>query len=166
MLLTSFDAVADHDAEILILGSMPGKASLLRHQYYAHQRNAFWPIMAKLYAIPLDLAYSERLVCLQQRKVALWDVMRNCERVSSLDADIVESTIVVNDFVRFLQHHSCIRLIVLNGQKAFQTFKRYALPLLSETGKGIECVVLPSTSPAHASLSFSQKYEQWQQALT
>lgn len=157
----SFKPVAQSDATILILGSMPGKVSLQQQQYYAHPQNLFWPMMGELFGASLDLSYEKRLGILQAHGVALWDVLKECYRASALDADIVEATILANDFAGFFSRHLDIQQIYFNGSKAEQTFRKYVLPGLAL--KNIKLQRLPSTSPANASIPLGKKLEDWRQ---
>ncbi|PHS01351.1 MAG: DNA-deoxyinosine glycosylase [Blastopirellula sp.] len=157
----SFPPIAAANAKILILGSIPGKASLLANQYYAYPRNAFWKIIEQLYDINADLSYDQRCTQLKQNQVAVWDVLKSCTRTSSLDSDIVESTIVPNDFTQFLTDHPQIEAIYFNGSKAKQSFNKHVLPNLSEAAANLAMVRLPSTSPAHAAVRFEGKLEAW-----
>jgi hypoxanthine-DNA glycosylase len=161
---TCFAPVATADARILILGSMPGVASLQAQRYYAHPRNAFWPIMARLLDFPDDTAYDERLRCLTRARIALWDVLASCHRPGSLDSDIDPASQVVNDFDSFLHAHPHIALICFNGSKAATTFRRQVAPTLRQ--HPLRCVQLPSTSPAHAALPFDTKLARWRDALS
>jgi len=102
-LLQSLAPVAHANAKVLILGSMPGAESLAQQQYYAHPRNAFWPIMASLYGFAADLPYALRLQQLTAHGVALWDVLAYCEREGSLDSAIRNEQ--PNDFHRFFAAH-------------------------------------------------------------
>jgi double-stranded uracil-DNA glycosylase len=162
----SFPPIADHRAKILILGSMPGVKSLEQQQYYAHPRNAFWPIMSALFAIDRTLDYDKRCQLLVDKQIAVWDVLQACQRQGSLDQAINSASMVTNDFNLFLQHHPDITKIVFNGAKAEHVFKRLVLPTLTEPQHTILRLLLPSTSPAHASLSFDDKLAIWRQALT
>ena len=164
MRVHSFPPIADATCRLLILGSMPGKASLRAKQYYAHPQNAFWRIMAELLALAPDATYAVRTDALRAHGIALWDVMKTCTRASSLDSDVVESSIVANDFRSFLRRHPRIGTICFNGAKAEQSFTRYALPALGDLGD-LAYYRLPSTSPAHASLSAASKLAAWRAVL-
>ncbi len=162
--IASFPHVARHDASILILGSMPGEASLRAGQYYAHPRNAFWPIMRELLGFPASASYRDRLDALQAGGIALWDVLASCERAGSLDSDIEPDTLVVNDFASFFAAHGRIALVCFNGATAERTYRRH-VDAASE-GRRIESVRLPSTSPAHAALTLADKVAAWRHAIT
>jgi TDG/mug DNA glycosylase family protein len=69
----SFRPIVSPQSRLLILGSMPGEASLKAGQYYAHPRNAFWHIMGELFGAGPSLPYQERVAILQSIGVALWD---------------------------------------------------------------------------------------------
>lgn len=157
----SFPPVARADATALILGSMPGKASLVANQYYAHPHNLFWPIVQKVFGVELVGSYEERLNLLQSNGIALWDVLKECYRSSSLDGDIIETSIVPNDFAAFFAEHRQIRHVFFNGAKAEQAFKRYVLPSLTSPAE-MQWIKLPSTSPANASIPLGKKLESWQ----
>lgn len=158
-LAESFHWLAAADARILIVGSMPGMASLKQQQYYAHPRNAFWPIMQQIFNWP-DLDYTARCQALVREKIALWDVLRSCRRPGSLDSNIDSSSLDINDFAAFFDRHRQIETVLLNGGKAAQLFQRH-VPL----NPVIKTLQLPSTSPAHAAMSFQIKLEKWRLAI-
>ena len=157
---TGFPPITKSNAKILILGSMPGVKSLQDNQYYAHPRNAFWPIMIKLLSNDEKLNYTNRKQLLINNKVALWDVLKSCYRKGSLDSNIDHATIEANDFNLFLSKHKKIKTIFFNGGEAEKLFKRYAIKNLSN--KEIQFFRLPSTSPAHAAMSFDEKQLRWE----
>jgi TDG/mug DNA glycosylase family protein len=163
LIVRSFPPVAAPDAEVLVLGSMPGKVSLARQQYYAHPQNLLWRFMGELFGAGPELEYEARLGKLREHKVSLWDVLKECYRESAMDADIVEESIVVNDFGGFFKNHPHIARVCFNGSKAEQAFRKYALPELNL--EGVELVRLPSTSPANASVPRAQKLAAWRAAL-
>jgi len=160
MIVRSFAPIAAPDAHTLILGSMPGVASLEAREYYAHPRNAFWPIMGALFSAGSDLPYAERVARLKASGVAVWDVLQACEREGSLDSNIRAE--LPNDFDSFFAAHPAIRCIGLNGGKAAASFRKHAALYLPS---GAEVHVLPSTSPAHAARSFEVKCDLWRSAL-
>ncbi len=159
--LQSFPPIAASDARVLLLGSMPGKRSLDMGQYYAHPQNTFWPIMGHLFTFDPCEPYPVRVAALTAAGIAVWDVMKYCSRKSSLDADIIDSSIVPNDFQLFLDHHVGIKRIFFNGLTAEKTFLMHVKPTMNQILQGIPCRRLPSTSPAHASLSFTDKMKAW-----
>ena len=153
-----FAPVARGDARLLILGSMPGVASLEARQYYAFTRNAFWRIMGELYAAGPELDYPLRLQQLMKNHIALWDVIAACKRPGSLDSAISNDSMRTNDFDGFFKSHPHITRIYFNGQKAAGLFKKKVAPGL--TGH-YEYLTLPSTSPAYAARSYAAKLEAW-----
>ena len=153
-----FAPVARPDARTLILGSMPGVASLQATEYYAFPRNAFWKIMGDLFEAGPELDYSSRLQKLGDNHIALWDVIEVCHRPGSLDSAISEDGMATNDFRNFFKQHPQITHVCFNGQKAANLYKKKVLPDL--TGH-FEYHVLPSTSPAHAAKSYAAKLEAW-----
>lgn len=161
MLETGFPYSADASARVLILGSMPGRRSLDVQQYYAHPRNTFWPIMASLFRFNPELPYPLQLAQLRHHHIALWDVARQCVRPGSLDAAIQAHTVTANDFNTFFQIHPNIQLIAFNGQKAAELYRRMVLPSLATIFAAIPSLLLPSTSPAHAAISFDAKLAKW-----
>ena len=157
--IEGFPPVADPDARVLILGSMPGVASLRVDEYYANERNAFWRIMGDLIGAGPALPYRRRLEKLKIHGMALWDVIATCERFGSLDSDIVNSSVKVNDFLTFFAVHRDIRRVFFNGGAAEASFRRHVLPQLSDMN--LSLVRLPSTSPAHAARGYAEKLAAW-----
>lgn len=160
----AFPPVVAGSPRILILGSMPGRRSLTEQQYYAHPRNAFWPIIRRFFGLPEHTSYEQCCRSLTVRKIALWDVLAECTRPGSLDQHIDPASIVVNDFEAFLRRCSSVEKILFNGGKAAELFQRHALPLISHPD-ALSLIRLPSTSPANAGMRFEEKYQHWAKAL-
>lgn len=76
-LARSFPPLAQPDARVLILGSMPGEESLRRRQYYAYAHNLFWPIMGALFGAGRNLDYDARVAALAA-KLRAWRRIRSC----------------------------------------------------------------------------------------
>ena len=158
----SFPPLEDRHARVLILGSMPGAASLAADQYYAHPRNHFWPIMGRLFAAGPELPYAKRVRRLKSCGIAVWDVLESCVRPGSLDADIEEGSIAVNDFAGFFDAHPGIGAVFFNGAKAESAYRRHVLKGLPAAAGALPALRLPSTSPAHAALSLDRKLALWE----
>lgn len=139
---------------------MPGIASLEAGEYYAHPRNAFWPIMGRLFGAGPELAYPERAATLKAKGVAVWDVLQFCVREGSLDANIRDE--VPNDFASFFASQPAIRRVLLNGGKAAAGFRKYGAGQMPAAAVAAS---VPSTSPAHASLRWEEKAQAWRAAL-
>jgi TDG/mug DNA glycosylase family protein len=159
----SFEPIEDRNAEILILGSMPGRASLIAGQYYAHAQNVFWRIMSELLHLDATAPYSVRVRALKSARIALWDVLQSCIREGSLDSKIERDTQTANDFRTFFRTHMKISHVFFNGAKAEACFKRHVLGDLE--GVSVSYARLPSTSPAYASMSFADKLRTWRVLL-
>jgi hypoxanthine-DNA glycosylase len=163
--VSGFPPIADNNATILILGSMPSIKSLQAHQYYAHPRNSFWFIISALFADNRVLDYEDKKALLLNNRIALWDVLKTCQRKGSLDSSIKNSTIEANNFNRFLAAHKSIKAVYFNGARAEQEYRKHVLPTLDKKFSTIRYTRLPSTSPAMASLSREQKLQQWRVIL-
>ncbi len=158
--LRSFESNFRADARVLILGSMPGAASLAAAEYYAHPRNAFWPIMGALFGAGPALPYADRLARLADAGIALWDVIASCTRAGSLDSAIVADSIEVNDFAALFLACPHLHHVFFNGRKAEAAFRRYVRPQVELPA--VRFVYLPSTSPAHAARDLAAKLDAWQ----
>lgn len=146
----------------MILGTMPSVKSLEQSFYYAHPRNAFWPIMHSLAGLPVN-SIQEKTYLVKQIGLVLWDVLQACERRGSLDSAIQEP--VANDFEGLFAKCPELEVIVFNGKKAQQLFEKHVVKsqVLPE---GLKYIVLPSTSPANAMMSFEDKRLFWQEKLS
>jgi hypoxanthine-DNA glycosylase len=159
----SFPPVAAGSARLLILGSMPGAESLRAGEYYAHPRNAFWPILTELIGVAQDAPYARRIHALSTRGIALWDVLAACRRPGSLDAAIDADSVVINDLQGFLLQYPRIRDVLFNGAAAERYFLRHVAPGLEPDA--LRLTRLPSTSPAHAACSLDAKRRIWHRAI-
>lgn len=163
--LTGFAPIIGDRPVCLILGSMPGRASLEQQRYYAHPRNAFWPIVCDYLDVPAGLGYEARCAALAGAPFALWDVLRHCRRAGSLDSRIRRDSEVANDFNAFLDAHQSIRHVLFNGATAAALFKRH-VPADAPQVARLQWHILPSTSPAYAAMPLSEKRDRWHAAFS
>lgn len=152
--ISSFPPIVNKNSKILILGSIPGIKSLEMQQYYAHPQNKFWKIIFEILNEEFTTNYRQRIEILEKHHIALWDVIDTCERKGSLDSEIRNEE--ANKIEELLQNFPNIKAIFCNGQKSHKNLlkilgKKFRLPI----------IVLPSTSPANAGLSYFDKLKLW-----
>lgn len=160
-LLQCLPAQVNDRCRVLVLGSMPGGASLHEQRYYAHPRNRFWPLMGRLCGFDPALDYPRRLLAVQSCGIGVWDVIGRCQRCGSLDASIVRGSEQPNDLPRLIAALPQLRVIACNGAAAAKAFERWIRPVLPQG----TCTVLalPSTSPANAAFDLERLWQSWQQ---
>lgn len=158
---SSFPPVYCSSCRVLALGSLPGEESLRQAQYYAHPRNAFWPIMAELCGFDAALPYEDRLACLLKSGIALWDIVASGVRSGSLDQHIRDES--PNDIQALLKQLPQLQLICCNGGASYRYLKRY-FPYLWNI-RELSVRQLPSTSPAAARYTYAQKLSAWREAF-
>lgn len=158
-MLRGFPPVTAAHTHTLILGSFPGEASLAATQYYAHPRNQFWKLLGTVLDEPQlhELAYELRLERVLKHGIGVWDVLAACHREGSLDSAIRNAT--PNDFASLREHAPMLKKVCFNGKAA----GRFAEVI---GAAGYATLVLPSSSPANAMLSFDQKLRLWRDILT
>ena len=156
MICRSFEPVYTPQARVLIVGSMPGGKSLEDSQYYAHPRNAFWPIMFEVFGQRLSDDYEVRKSLIRDHNLALWDAACTCEREGSLDSNMKD--VQYNDFASLYAACPGIHTVLCNGGTAHSLFMK------SSYAEGKTVIRLPSTSPAYT-MAYAKKLEIWKETL-
>lgn len=151
--------IIGHGARTLILGNMPSVMSLAAGQYYGNPRNAFWRIMGDIVGFAPDATYDKRTSALTAHGIAVWDVLRSCRRVGSLDSAVEPQSMVANDFEALFREHPGIARVLFNGAAAEKNFHR-----LVPTAGALRYLRLPSTSPAQT-MKYAGKAAAWAAAL-
>lgn len=154
MKIKSFAPVADQNARVLVLGSMPGPESLRQNQYYAYPANSFWRIVFSLWGQNAPADYVLRTEFLRQKRIALWDTLARCARKGAGDSQIKQADL--NDIAGFLALHPQVEAVFCNGRASYNYFMRGFGRTLN-----VKCHYLPSTSPAYAAMSYEKKFESW-----
>lgn len=154
----SYEPVADENCRLLILGTMPSVKSLEEGFYYAHPRNAFWPMMAEILEKPVPKTRDEKERLLLGNHIALWDVAQSCVREGSLDAAMRD--VELNDFEAFFKRYPLIERVILNGGTAWTLYHRLPKKIVAAR----PCVKMPSTSPAYT-MQYAKKLEIWRREI-
>ena len=155
---TAFEPIADAKSQILILGTMPGERSLQLQQYYGHAGNHFWKIMFSILERPFSTDYEERKKMLRDHKIALWDVLQNCEGKGSSDNAIKNE--IPNDFKTFYSQHKGIRAVFFASKKAEDFYNRYVIKSPDRS-----YYILPSPSRANTWKTYDEKAREWRIVL-
>ncbi len=149
----AFAPVVDAQTRLLILGSLPGDASLAAAQYYAHPRNDFWRLIGSVVGRDLaSLPYEARLATIQAAGIGLWDVIAGAERAGSLDAAIRNA--VAADLAGLIAALPRLKAVAFNGATSARLGRKAIGPC------ELTMISLPSSSPAHAR-PFAEKVEAW-----
>lgn len=149
-----FPPVISSEVRLLILGSLPGDASLAAGQYYAHPRNQFWRLLGEVLDEPLaEMPYAERLDCLLAHRVGLWDVVARAERHGSLDAAL--NDVEHNDLLALTRSLPRLEAVAFNGGTAFKAARSLVDSPLAQ-------LALPSSSPAYTR-DYQEKLAIWLQ---
>jgi TDG/mug DNA glycosylase family protein len=156
-MLTGLPPVLNQHTRVVILGSFPGAASLSANRYYANTRNHFWRLMSAVINEPLaDMDYDERLVRLLAHQIGLWDTIAACRREGSLDTAIRQAQ--ANEFGILLRSAPYIFRVCFNGKTSGKSEQSFS-------AAGLETLVLPSSSPAYANMSFDDKLGVWKKIV-
>jgi len=151
-----FPPVVDAGVRVLVLGSLPGDASLAAAQYYGHPRNGFWRLIGSVIDRELvPLPYEDRLAALLAAGVGLWDVHAEAVRPGSLDAAIKDAA--DNDLLGLVDGLPRLRAVAFNGGTAAKAGTR----LLASRADRLALAPLPSSSPAYAAMGFEAKRRAW-----
>ena len=151
-----FEPLVFKDSKTLILGSFPSIDSFDKAFYYAHPRNQFWRILSKVTAYPINNR-DQKIWLLKEAKIALWDMVAQCRRESSLDSSLED--IEINNISSFLEEHPSITKIAFTGRLAERLYK------MNFDYLEIETIYLPSPSSAYAKMGFEHKVAIYQELL-
>lgn len=153
--IESFAPIIDNNTKILILGSIPGKQSLEKQEYYANPRNTFWKILFSLHNENIEEEYNKKTEFLKEKRIGLWDVIKHCHREGSLDSNIKNEE--PNDFTTLFKEYPNIEYVLFNGAKAYDVFRKRVGFDISDK---ITFNKLTSTSPANT-ITFERKMNEW-----
>lgn len=159
--LHCMDAQLSATCRVLVLGSMPGAASLAAQRYYAHPRNRFWPVISGLCGFDPGLPYAQRLQAAQHAGLGLWDVLAQCRRQGSLDAAIERGSELVNPLASLLPQLPQLAVIACNGGTAARLYQRHLQAQIQLLRPQLQVLALPSTSPANAGCALEQLRQHW-----
>jgi double-stranded uracil-DNA glycosylase len=150
-----FSPIVFSNTKVLILGTFPSLKSFENNFYYAHPRNQFWKILEKIFDLPITTK-SEKIALCKIKKIGLWDVCQSVDRASSNSSDTNLTNITPNDISTLLKAYPHIKTILFTGKKAQSLYKKHFDTL------AINTMLLPSPSPAYASVSIEEKTRTYQ----
>ena len=152
-----FEPVYNRNSRILILGSFPSVKSREQQFYYGHPQNRFWKVIAGLTGYPVPVTIEEKKKMLLENRIAIWDVIAECEIIGSSDSSI--RNVVPAELEQILETAN-IEQIYANGGTAKKLFEKF-----QKKKCGREIIGLPSTSPANAAFSLERLLKEWKRIL-
>jgi hypoxanthine-DNA glycosylase len=160
-MIEGFEPIIDENCEILILGTMPGVESLTKKEYYSFERNQFWKVIFSIFGEEISNDYASKKSILLRNKIAIWDVLKSCDRENSSDSNIKNP--VANDFKSLFIKYPNLKNIYFNGKKAEALYRKLVFNNANENN--LSQFNLPSTSPANA-VKFETKVNEWEQIVS
>ncbi len=152
-----FEPIIDQNSKVLILGTFPSLDSFKYQFYYAHKRNQFWKILSDIYDVTL-LNDEAKVDFLLKNRIALWDIVKSCERKNSADSNL--KNIIPHDIPALLSQYPNIKNIFFTGKKAEQIYRRYFKDI------EIDTAALPSPSPAYAAMGYEEKLKYYKEQIS
>lgn len=153
MVIHNIEPLFSKDSKTIILGSFPSVKSREAGFFYAHPQNRFWKVIAGVFGEEVPLTVAEKKSLILNNGLALYDSVYSCEISGSSDASM--RNVVPSDLKPIVQN-SKISKVFVNGRTAEKYYNKYSLKRI-----GIECTVLPSTSPANAAWSLERLIDEW-----
>ena len=152
-----FAPFIDKNSTILILGTFPSIKSFEENFYYGHPKNQFWKLLASVYGEDTPKTIDEKRAFLKRHSIALWDVVKSCDRKNSLDSNL--KNIVPNDIKDLLKEYPNIKKIYFTSKTAQKVYEKF----FKDINKPY--FYLDSPSPAYAKKSFEDKLKSWREVL-
>ncbi|MFQ7700039.1 MAG: DNA-deoxyinosine glycosylase [Christensenellaceae bacterium] len=135
-----FEPVFDKESRLLVLGSFPSVKSRKIQFYYGNKQNRFWKTVCNFFGEEIPESTEGKKEFLYRRKIALWDMVTECEIEGSADSAVKNASVA--DLGVILKAAS-IEKILLNGTLSYNLFTaRYA-------DLAVPYFKMPSTSPAN-----------------
>ncbi|MCB2290827.1 DNA-deoxyinosine glycosylase [Clostridium sp. CS001] len=159
-MVEGFEPIIHENCEILILGTMPGAESLIHQEYYGNRQNQFWKIVFSLFGEEMIESYDDKMDFLLKNHIAIYDVLKSCDRVDSSDSNIKNP--VANDFKSLFIKYPNLKSIYFNGKKAEALYKKLVVKNVNKDD--LNLFNLPSTSPANA-VKLEAKANEWRRIL-
>ena len=156
-IIHSIEPVFDAESRVLILGTMPSPKSREVQFYYGHPQNRFWRVLAAVLGEEVPRSVPEKKAMLLRHRIALWDVLAECEITGASDSSIRNP--VANDLSVILDH-APVQAVFTTGATAWKLYTR-----LQKPHTGIEAVRLPSTSPANCAVKMEALTEAYKAIL-
>jgi len=152
--IKSLKPIIAGNAKILILGTMPSEIALQKGQYYANPRNQFWKILYDVFGKKIEDRYENRIKFIKKHCIALWDILKSCDREGSTDSKIKNA--IPNNCKVLYKKGPNIKSIIFNGKKSQTLFDKHC-----ERCENLQYHRLPSTSSANTRLTYEEKLERW-----